>query len=172
MLSEVQTVCAIRLHPMLTRKDGFIRVHGPHSDHCPGSGKPLRTVDGRSTIQPGMSTSEASSEDLGHGEQSDTNTNHLPIPSHPPNISVLRRILKDSSEKTSTKLTTFLYQVVGHNDCSAWECLLLSPICCHRAPKRRRHKRSLASVVNLQVLEKKNPIVNNAVTNDLLIMIR
>ena len=104
MLSEVQTVCAICLHPMPTRKYGFIRLHGPHNDCCSGSGRPPRTVDRRSTVQPGLSTSEASSDDLGHGEQSDTTTTSLTIPSRPPNISVLRKILRDSREKMSTKL--------------------------------------------------------------------
>ena len=155
-------MCAICLRPMPIRKDGFIRVHGPHKDRCPGSGRPPRTVDGRSTIQPGLSTSEASSDDLGHGEQSDTTTTPLTIPSCPPNISVLRRIPRDSREKTSAKLTTVLDQVVGHNDRSAWERLLLFPIRCLRDPKRGRHKRSLASVVNLQVLEEKDPMVDHS----------
>ena len=58
-------------------------------------------------------------------------------PFHPslPNISVLRRIPKDFHEKTSTKITTILDQVVGRNGRSAWERLLLFPICCLWPPQ-------------------------------------
>lgn len=116
MSLEEQAVCAICLRPRSARKDGCIKIRGPHSDCCPGSGKPPRTADARTTNQMVWSTTEVPSKD---NELSDQTTTPLTIPSRPPNVNVLKRIPKDSREKASTKLTAILDQVVSQNGCSA-----------------------------------------------------
>lgn len=59
------------------------------------------------------------------------------------------------------KLATVVENVVSKNDHSSWLHLLHFPVLCLRAPARRSHRRSLATLVNTQISEKSDPSVQS-----------
>ena len=136
---------------------GLIRTHGPVDKRCPGScrlpapgtSEVSHTVGPRGTDHPSLPP-------LPPATQLNHRSHQSPLKPIPP-VRILKWIPRASREQAGMKLTTILEGVVSKNDVSAWERLLHFSARCLRVPTRCGRNWSLATLVNGQLKEEKDP---------------
>ena len=165
MASESRSACSVCLRSVSVGSTGLIRVHGPVTNRCqgshqpPASSRPLtlttarhaptrgvdagsRTADGKSTETP-SSAGELSLCDFGFGWF--------------PRVKILKRLPRASREPANLKLASILEGVVNTNSLNSWERLFHFSARCLRVPPRGGRRWSLASFINKQLREEKDP---------------
>ena len=151
-ITQMRAKCGVCLRCMPLRRDGAIRVHGPVSHRCPGSGNlPLSNLHSQSSAVPidipcptsnqSNSTSSTSSTDSDAGIWLQ------------PCGRILKRVPRGSRELAANKLADILTDVTLCNDVKAWKRLLEFPRKCLRVPKRGGHRWSLVRQVNALLSE-------------------
>ena len=118
-----------------------MRVHGPLSNRCGGSGmSPSSTApanrESSSVVQDGPPSQTPTSPDL-----------HL----RPSSVRIVKRIPRSSRHLAATKLAGILGEVTDNNDISSWTRLSTFSSCCLALPKRGGQRWSLATAINAQL---------------------
>ena len=115
-----------------------MRVHGPLSNRCAGSGMSSTTLSTSSTvIDPGPTSSDTLSSSDPHLQTS--------------YASILKRIPRASRHFAATKLAGILNEITEKNEISSWSQLATFSTRFFSVQKRGGRQRSLASAVNAQL---------------------
>ena len=144
-------VCSVCLREFSVTARDVIRIHGPTSYLCQGSGcPPCQLVRTSATISsPG-------------GEAPPPSTPHGPSWAFDltttAQVRTLNRIPKEARVQSSLKLVNILDQVVQDNSPSAWECLLLFPSRCLWVPGRDHSGKLLSALIKQQLTEEQDPL--------------
>ena len=150
--SVTRAPCGVCLRQMPLRRDGTIRVHGPVSRRCAGSG------GSPSAIAP--ETREA--QDPGSADYVPSTSRALSPPpvasfSPLPRVRVLKRLPRASRDPAARKLASILEEVTTVNSAHSWLRLLRFPRRCLRTPRRGGLRWSLAKCINQQLAEESDP---------------
>ena len=169
---QSRAACPVCCRFMPVTKARLLRVHGPLSNRCKGSGMspslspsthpphPLSLPSSTAT-PPSLSTAATPSiaegiPDMRAGEASTS----LLLPSDLRNsVRVLKRIPRASRHLAASKLASNLDGVTELNDSASWSRLLQFSHRCFAVPKRGGHRRSLAARVNRQLQEEAIPLI-------------
>ena len=156
--------CSVCGRVLPVRRDGNLRIHGPVTNRCAGSGvAPAAPMAGLppQTLSPdmnntatGLSPSEAAT-CTPVGQPS--NGPHTAGVINPGAITgkLLKRIPRGSRAPCTKKFTSILDDIVKENREDAWERLFLFSRRCLLQPNRGGHRRSLATYVN-RAIEQEN----------------
>ena len=140
-MSSSRALCPMCHRSMPVTRAGQMRVHGPLSNRCGGSGmSPSSTApanrESSSVVQDGPPSQTPTSPDL-----------HL----RPSSVRIVKRIPRASRHLAATKLAGILGEVTDKNDISSWTRLSTFSSRCLALPKRGGQRRSLATAVNAQL---------------------
>ena len=151
--------CSICHRQMPRRRDGAIRVHGPVSGRCPGSGQPPSD----DAIVKGV-TNNDDNDDIDKGDTCPTADTCFDDSCTRLFVKVLRRIPRSSRDRGARKLAAILTDVTTTNSIAAWTCLICLPRRCFRVPKRGGKRWNLSNLVNQQLIEEADasPISSHA----------
>ena len=150
-VSASRASCPVCSRSMPLTKTGALRVHGPLSNRCAGSGM-LLTSQGPQYLRSAVGNGGAS------GDLSSQSPSELLLsPNIRQSVRVLKRIPRASRHLAATKLSNVLDDVSEKNDTASWARLLKFSQRCFAAPRRGGQRRSLASVVNRQLQEEADP---------------
>ena len=138
--SSSRALCPMCHRSMPVTRAGQIRVHGPLSNRCGGSGISLSstapaTRESFSVVQDGPPSQTPTSPEL-----------HL----RPSSVRIVKRIPRASRHLAATKLAGILDEVTDKNDIASWTRLSTFSSRCLAVPKRGGRRRSLATAVNAQ----------------------
>ena len=143
-------VCAVCLRSLSTTSPGLMRVHGPFTTRCPGSGKPPRQPLARSPLNETQSLPLPSPR-VSSPLISSSPSLVTPALATIPNIRVLRRIPRSARQLCSSKLAAILGDIVRCNSVTSWNRLFLFAPRCLRQPRRGKHTESLSTIVKRQL---------------------
>ena len=150
-VSASRASCPVCSRSMPLTKTGALRVHGPLSNRCAGSGM-LLSSQGPQYLRSALGNGGAS------GDLSSQSPSELLLsPNIRQSVRVLKRIPRASRHLAATKLSNVLDDVSEKNDTASWARLLKFSQRCFAAPRRGGQRRSLASVVNRQLQEEADP---------------
>ena len=122
---------------MPVTKAGRVRVHGPLSNRCAGSGMSSTTLSTSTVIDPGPTSSDTLSSSDPHFQ--------------PSYARILKRIPRASRHLAATKLAGILNEITEKNEISSWSQLATFSTRFFSVQKRGGRGRSLASAVNAQL---------------------
>ena len=151
--------CPVCGRSMPLTRMGALRVHGPLSNRCEGSGMlpstPLPVSLAPTLVTPNASLDSPGSDAALRGQSALRDPpaaffTQLAV-SNP--VRILKRIPKASRHLASSKLARVLDSVAESNDDASWDRLLKFSSRCFAVPKRGGKRISLASQVNRQVQE-------------------
>ena len=149
VVQSVQSVssrvpCPVCCRSMPVTRAGVMRVHGPLSNRCAGSG-----------MSPSPTTLPAGASALTVDPSSYPSSETLPSDFHfrPSSVRILKRIPRASRHLAATKLAEILDDVTDKNDLGSWFRLSRFSSRCLAVPKRGGRRRSLAAAINMQLRE-------------------
>ena len=140
---------------------GVVRIHGPVSRRCPGSGKPPSSL----TSAPRDSSLSAAPSSSTVANSRRHSSPRLPTAASiqlQPCGKILKRIPRSSRVHAANKLADILEEVIAVNEADAWIRLLNFARRCLRVPKRGGRRWNLARQVNLQLSEECDPPVSSS----------
>ena len=148
-----RAVCPVCSRSMPLTKTGAIRIHGPFSNRCTGSGMLLcsQTPEDGSTspLSEGSSTSPI---------VQDSSSEFLFSSSICQSARVLKRIPRAARHLVASKFAVVLGDVTERNDSSSWARLFKFCRRCLAQPRQGGHRRSLASAVMRQLEDEADPV--------------
>ena len=157
--SANRAVCEVCGRCMPVTKAGLLRVHGPLSNRCEGSGmSPTLPSPSMVTTQ---DTTVASS-----GLPPADSQRPASFPSDSlltlfrrssTSAKILKRIPRASRHLAASKLASILNDVTQRNDADSWDRLFRFSFRCLRVPRRGGRRRSLAASVNQQLRDEVDP---------------
>ena len=144
--------CPVCSRSMPLTKTGAIRIHGPLSNRCTGSGMSLYSQGSLSSVEvrsPNDSetppVAQCSSSELLFSSELRQNTR------------VLKRIPRAARHLAATKLARALDDVSEKNDSSSWARLFKFSRRCLAQPRRGGQRRNLTTVVKRQLEDEADP---------------
>ena len=140
------------LRSLSTTSAGLMRVHGPFTARCPGSGKPPRQPLARSPLNETQSLPLPSPRGFSPLISSSPSL-ATPALATIPNIRVLCHITRSARQLCSSKLAAILGDIVWCNSVASWNRLFLFAPRCLRQPRRGKHTESLSTIVKRQLQE-------------------
>ena len=154
-------VCS-RLMPVTMA--GLIRVHGPLSNRCVGSGMYPSSTPSNIIVDTPPAPA-ISAEPTPSSEEPSQPARAPEIPPTGSLVKIFKTIPKASREQCAKNLATILDACVETNDHAVWDRLLRFSSQCLRAPRRGGKRRSLASAINKQLSEEADvPTITSAAT--------
>ena len=178
-----RAVCPVCCRSIPLTKAGLLRVHGPLSNQCEGSGmspsSPPSSTS-RSSLQPSSSSSSRrdsstsiavsgpAASAVGDGSrETSSSQSSLPLPSSfllfselRQSVRLLKRIPHASRHLAASKLASILDEVTMKNDFTSWSRLLQFSHRCFGIPTRGCRRRSLATLINRQLQEEAIPSIS------------
>ena len=150
----VHAECLVCHRSFCVTAAGFLHVHGPKGNRCPGSHQHvgLQTSSAPSPTGPGAMPSTASAGRMPTLLPGNTQFQLCYL-----NTSIIKTIPRASRLQVASKFVSLLQEVTRVNSLSSWKRLLsFAPRCLHKPPQGGR-RRSLALTINWQVDKEEYP---------------
>ena len=144
--SSSHAPCPVCSRSMPVTKKGVLRVHGPISNRCKGSGTPPLSCQSAFPSPTQLPTSSSL-----------VSPNSIPPLSSLASSRILKRIPRGSRIQVASKLASVVLAVVEQNNDASWDRLFRFCSRCLRSSGRGGHRRSLATEVNKLLREEADP---------------